>query len=109
MGADDIALKAVSSRYSLIVHDDHNLQLTASTTVSSTVPAKEDLMQSTKHIPIAVAEVAVEIASILARGFMRCRTGAKSSPDSEIERRSAADIEESETIAEKPLDCSRPL
>ncbi|MBU1319367.1 MAG: hypothetical protein KKG33_14190 [candidate division Zixibacteria bacterium] len=66
-------------------------------------------MQSTEHIPVAVAEVTAEIASILAKGFMRRRKRARFDPDIGTERRNAADIEESETIKEKPLDCSRRL
>ena len=66
-------------------------------------------MLSKEDIPIELDEVAAEIASILAKGFMRRRKGARFGPDIGTERRNAADIEESETITEKPLDCSRRL
>jgi len=63
-------------------------------------------MQSKQDIPVELDEVSAEIASILAKGFMRCRKGARFDPDTGAESRNAADIRESETITEKPLDCS---
>ncbi|MFH1893055.1 MAG: hypothetical protein ABIK83_10300 [Candidatus Zixiibacteriota bacterium] len=66
-------------------------------------------MQSKQDIPVELDEVSAEIASILARGFMCRRKGARFGSYAGSDQTNAADIEESETIAEKPLDCSRRL
>jgi len=45
-------------------------------------PQKEDRMLANGHVPISLDEVISEIATILARGYMRHRNGRRIAPDS---------------------------
>lgn len=63
-------------------------------------------MQSNKHIPGTLGDVTAEIALILARGYMRYRRGRRLAPDFGKSVDNVAQVEESEAITEKRLDCS---
>ena len=63
-------------------------------------------MQSNEHIPGTLDEVVMEIASILANGYMRYRRGRQLALDSNSP---ATDVAESEVLTEKRLDCSGHL
>ena len=79
---------------------------TASTTVLSTVPAKEDRMQAQTDIPDNLNEVITEITLILARGYMRYRQRRHLAADSGSSVDDIVQVEESEVLTEKRLDCS---
>jgi hypothetical protein len=67
---------------------------------------KEDWMQFKTQIPDTLDEVAVEIASILAKGYMRYQTGRRLPSDSRESASDVAQIKESEAFTEKGLDSS---
>jgi len=59
------------------------------------LPQKEDRMPANEHVPISVDEVISEIATILARGYMRHRNGRRLAPDSNGGAGHVAQVEES--------------
>ena len=63
-------------------------------------------MQSNEHIPGTFDDVTAEIALILARGYMRYRKGRRLALDSGKLADDVAQVDESEAITEKQLDCS---
>jgi hypothetical protein len=67
---------------------------------------KEDRMQFKTHISDTLDEVAVEIASILAKGYMRHQTGRRLPSDSMDSENKEAKLIESEAVTEKELDSS---
>ena len=68
------------------------------------LPQKEDRMPANEHVPVSVDEVISEIATILARGYMRHRNGRRIAPDSGSGAEHVAQVEESEAFTEKRLD-----
>ena len=68
------------------------------------LPQKEDRMPANEHVPISLDEVISEIATILARGYMRHRDGRRIAPDSGSGAEHVAQVEESEAFTEKRLD-----
>jgi len=70
------------------------------------LPQKEDRMPANEHVPVSVDEVISEIATILARGYMRHRNGRRLAPDSDGGAAHVAQVEESEAFTEKRLDVS---
>jgi hypothetical protein len=48
-------------------------------------PQKDDRMPANEHVPISVDEVISEIATILARGYMRYRNGRRLAIESDTE------------------------
>jgi hypothetical protein len=63
-------------------------------------------MQFKTQIPDTLDEVAVEIASILAKGYMRHQTGRRLPSDSRDSANDVAQVQESEAFTEKRLDFS---
>ena len=63
-------------------------------------------MQANEHVPASLDEVISEIATILARGYMRHRKGRRLAPDSDGRVVHVAQVEESEAFTEKRLDSS---
>ncbi|MDY0044431.1 MAG: hypothetical protein RBS82_07150 [Syntrophales bacterium] len=63
-------------------------------------------MPANEHVPVSVDEVISEIATILARGYMRHRNGRRLAPDSDGGAALVAQVEESEAFTEKRLDVS---
>ena len=61
-------------------------------------------MPANEHVPISLDEVISEIATILARGYMRHRNGRRIAPDSGSGAEHVAQVEESEAFTEKRLD-----
>jgi len=70
------------------------------------LPQKEDRMPDNEHVPASLEEVISEIATILARGYMRHRNGRRIAPDSGSGAEHVAQVEESEAFTEKRLDVS---
>jgi len=70
------------------------------------LPQKEDRMPANEHVPISLDEVTSEIATILARGFMRHRKGRHLAFDSDGGAAHVAQVEDSEALTEKRLDVS---
>jgi len=68
------------------------------------LPQEEDRMPANEHVPISLDEVTSEIATILARGYMRHRNGRRIAPDSGNGAEHVAQVEESEAFTEKHLD-----
>ena len=68
------------------------------------LPQKEDRMPDNEHVPTSLEEVISEIATILARGYMRHRNGRRIAPDSGRGAEHVAQAEESEAVTEKRLD-----
>jgi len=68
------------------------------------LPQEEDRMPANEHVPISLDEVTSEIATILARGYMRHRNGRRLAPESDTEAVHVAQVEESEAFTEKRLD-----
>ena len=68
------------------------------------LPQKEDRMPDNEHVPASLEEVISEIATILARGYMRHRNGRRLAPESDTEAVHVAQVEESEAFTEKRLD-----
>ena len=63
-------------------------------------------MPDNEHVPASLEEVISEIATILARGYMRHRNGRRLAPKSDTEAVHVAQVEESEAFTEKRLDVS---
>ena len=63
-------------------------------------------MPDNEHVPASLEEVISEIATILARGYMRHRNGRRLAPESDTEAVHVAQVEESEAFTEKRLDVS---
>ncbi len=63
-------------------------------------------MPANEHVPASLEEVISEIATILARGYMRHRNGRRLAPESDAEAVHVAQVEESEAFTEKRLDVS---
>ena len=63
-------------------------------------------MQANEHVPASLEEVTSEIATILARGYMRHRKGRHLAFDSDGGAAHVAQVEESEAFTEKRLDVS---
>ncbi len=63
MGAGDIAFRRCRTGSNGLL-DDRPIQ-------SRGLPKKEDRMPDNEHVPISLDEVISEIATILARGYMR--------------------------------------
>ncbi len=68
------------------------------------LPQKEDRMPANEPVPISLDEVISEIATTLARGYMRHRNGRRIAPDSGGGAEHVAQVEESEAVMEKRLD-----
>ena len=68
------------------------------------LPQKEDRMPDNEHVPASLEEVISEIATILARGYMRHRNGRRIAPDSGSGAEHVAQVEESDAFTEKRLD-----
>ena len=68
-------------------------------------------MPDNEHVPASLEEVISEIATILARGYMRHSNGRRLAPGSDTEAVHVAQVEESEAFTEKRLDvsCHRSL
>jgi hypothetical protein len=63
-------------------------------------------MQAEINIPDMLEDVAAEVVSILAQGYMRYRNGRRLPPDSENSEGNVAQVQESEAFTEKRLDVS---
>lgn len=63
-------------------------------------------MPDNEHVPISLDEVISEIATILARGYMRHRNGRRLAPESNTEAVHVAQVEESEVVTSIRLDIS---
>ena len=63
-------------------------------------------MPVNEHVPASLEEVISEIATTLARGYMRHRNGRRLAPDSEGGAAHVAQVKESEALTEKRLDVS---
>ena len=61
-------------------------------------------MPANEHVPASLEEVISEIATILARGYMRHRNGRHLAFDSDGGAAHVAQVEESEAFTEKRLD-----
>jgi len=63
-------------------------------------------MQANEHVPASLEEVTSEIATILARGYMRHRKGRRLAFDLDGGAAHMAQVEEYEAFTEKRLDVS---
>ena len=63
-------------------------------------------MPDNEHVPASLEEVISEIATILARGYMRHRNGRRLATESDTEAAHIAHDEESEALTENRLDAS---
>jgi len=63
-------------------------------------------MHDDVHLPTEPGEVASEIASILAQGYLRCRNSRPLDTSAGENRPHVAQVEESEAFTEKRLDSS---
>ena len=63
-------------------------------------------MRENESVPASFDEVISEIATILARGYMRHRNGRRLAPDSGGGAAHVAQVKESEAFTEKRLDVS---
>jgi hypothetical protein len=69
-------------------------------------PAKEEPMRDDVYLPTEPGEVASEIASILAQGYLRCRKSRPLDTSPGENRSHVAQVEKSEAFTEKRLDSS---